>query len=117
MAKYFIGSFIIVLLFASCKKSMDNFTSEPLSDYYPLQVGKYITYNLDSTLYIHFGQKDTVIHYQAQDRVDAQITDNLGRTAYRILRFIRQDTSQAWAPNNTFMAVSYTHLRAHETGR
>jgi hypothetical protein len=105
MAKYFIGSFIIVLLFASCKKSMDNFTSEPLSDYYPMQVGKYITYNLDSTLYIHFGQKDTVIHYQAQDRVDAQITDNLGRTAYRILRFIRQDTSQAWAPNNTFMVI------------
>ncbi len=84
---------------------MDNFSSESLSDYYPLQVGKYITYNLDSTLYIRFGQKDTVIRYQAQDRVDAQLTDNSGRPAFRILRFIRQDASHLWIANNTFMVT------------
>jgi len=105
MSKYFIGSFMIVLLLTSCKKQMDNYSPEPLSDYYPLQVGKYITYNLDSTLFINFGQKDTVIHYQIQDRVDSPITDNTGRDGFRILRFIRHDTSEAWAPNNTFMVT------------
>ena len=92
-------------MFVSCKKENASFTSDSVNDYYPLQVGKYITYDLDSTLFINFGQKDTVIHYQAQDKVDAQITDNLGRPAYRILRYIRQDSSQDWAPNNTFMAI------------
>ena len=84
---------------------MDKFSSAPLSDYFPLEVGKYITYNLDSTLFTKFGQDQTIMHYQAQDRVDAQITDNLGRTAFRILRFIRQDSTQDWMPNNTFMVV------------
>jgi hypothetical protein len=105
MTKYFIGLFFISLFFISCKKEKDSFTSESVNDYFPLQVGKYITYNLDSTLFINFGQKDTVVSYQVQDRVDAQITDNLGRAAYRIYRFIRKDASQDWVQNNTFLAV------------
>jgi len=105
MTKYFIGLFFISLFFISCKKEKDSFTSESVNDYFPLQVGKYITYELDSTLFINFGQKDTIISYQVQDRVDAQIMDNLGRPAYRIYRFIRKDTSQDWVQNNTFLAV------------
>jgi hypothetical protein len=105
MAKFLIGIFCISLLIISCKKENEIFTSESVNDYSFLQVGKYITYNLDSTLYINFGQKDTVISYQAQDVVDAQITDNLGRPAYRIIRYIRKDTSANWQPNNTFIVV------------
>jgi len=105
MAKFLIGIFCISLLIISCKKENEIFTSESVNDYSFLQVGKYITYNLDSTLYINFGQKDTVISYQAQGVVDAQITDNLGRPAYRIIRYIRKDTSANWQPNNTFMVV------------
>jgi hypothetical protein len=104
MTKYFIGLFFISL-FISCKKEKDKFNSESVNDYYPLLVGKYITYDLDSTVFVNFGQKDTVIHYQAQDRVDAQITDNLGRPAYRIIHYIRKDASENWAANNTFMVV------------
>ena len=100
-------SFIILttcLLLNSCKKQ-DSFTSAPLSDYYPLQVGKYITYNLDSTVFINFNKKDTVIKYEIQDRVDSQIVDNIGRPAFMIHRFIRKNATQPWSPNNTFMAV------------
>lgn len=107
MRKYFIGSFaIILMLLASCKKEDANFTSASINDYFPLQVGKYITYNLDSTVFINFGQNQIVNHYQAKDEVDAQITDNLGRPAFRIIRYLRTDSTQPWAPNNVFMAVS-----------
>jgi hypothetical protein len=105
MTKYFIGLLFISLFFISCKKEKDSFSSESVNDYYPLQVGKYITYNLDSTIFVNFGQKDTVIHYEAQDRVDAQITDNLGRPAYRIFHFIRKTASEDWIQNNTFTVV------------
>jgi len=84
---------------------MDKYSSEPVSDYYPLQVGKYITYDLDSTVFLPFSTRDTIISYQVQDRVDAQVTDNLGRPGYRIIRFIRKDTSEEWVGNNTFLAV------------
>lgn len=105
MTKYFTGLLFTSLIFISCKKQTDNIAPEPVNNYYPLQVGKYINYKLDSTVYINFGQKDTIIHYLAQDRVDAQITDNLGRPAYRVIRYLRKDTTQSWAPDNTFMVV------------
>jgi hypothetical protein len=105
MTKYLMGLVVASLLLISCKKEKDSFSSEPLSDYFPLQVGKYITYNLDSTVYVNFGQKDTIISYQALDRVDSQIVDNLGRPGYRIIRYIRKDASQDWVPNNTFEAI------------
>ncbi len=105
MRKYFASSIVIILVLASCKKEDANFTSDSINDYFPLQVGKYITYNLDSTVFINFGQTEVVNHYQAQDVVDAQITDNLGRPAFRIIRYLRTDSTQPWTPNNVFMAV------------
>lgn len=106
MVKYLPGLILISFLFFSCKKETEKFVSTEVTDYYPLEIGKYITYDLDSTVYyINFGQQANVINYQVQDRVDAQISDNQGRPAYRILRFIRKDASQQWVPNNTFMVV------------
>lgn len=37
--------------------------------------------------------------------VDALITDNLGRPAYRIIRYIRKTATDPWVSDNTFMAV------------
>lgn len=92
------------ILFYSCKKQ-DQFTLASISDYYPLQVGKFITYNVDSTVFINFGKRDTIIKYQVQDRVDAQLTDNNGKPVYRIIRYIRKNETQTWSANNTFTAA------------
>lgn len=105
---FFLSIISTAILFSACKKSTDDFAIIPLSDYYPLQVGKYITYSLDSTVFINFGTKDTVIKYQVKHQVDALITDNLGRPAYRIIRFIRKTAANPWVPDNTFMAVPTT---------
>src|SRR5688572_16899170 len=73
-----------------CKKKVEIYQTEPLTDYYiTLQPGKYIRYLLDSTLYIEFGQKDTVVSYEAKDVVDAKVTDLRGRDTWRILRYLR----------------------------
>ena len=105
MRKYLLIIICCGIVLFGCKKQNDTFSSAPLSDYFPLKTGKYITYNLDSTIFISFGSKDTIIRYQVQDRIDSQITDNLGRAAFRIIRVIRKNATQAWVPNNTFMAV------------
>jgi hypothetical protein len=88
----------MIITFEGCSKKTDTYQAEPLTDYYiNLQPGKYIRYLLDSTLYIEFGQKDTVISYEAKDIVDAPITDALGREGWRILRYLRPvgSTSEA----------------------
>lgn len=105
MRKIFLSAIVSSILFVSCKKSTDVLEVGTVSEYSPLAVGKYITYNLDSTVFINFGTKDTVIKYQVKHQVDALITDNLGRPAYRIIRYIRKTAANPWNPDNTFMAV------------
>jgi len=102
---FFLITIAAAALFASCKKSTDVLAIASVNDYAPFTVGKYITYNLDSTVFINFGTKDTVIKYQVKLAVDAQITDNLGRPAFRIIRYIRKTAANPWNPDNTFMAV------------
>lgn len=96
------------VLLAGCEKKNDNYSSDAVTDYVNLQVGKYVIYRLDSTGFVNFGQKDTVISYQAKDVVDAQITDNLGRPSWRIVRYLRDtgSTSESdWAPKLTYQVT------------
>jgi hypothetical protein len=102
MTKCLIGFAFFILTLASCKKENANFTPDTVSDYFPLQVGKYITYDLDSTIFTNFNQTETIRHYQAQYKVEGQTTDNLGRAGYIINRYLRQDSTQSWTIDNVF---------------
>lgn len=105
MLKNSLLPLLLIILFTSCKKESETFETASLSHYFPLQVGKYISYNLDSTVFVNFGRQKEVISYQVKDLVDAEITDNLGRPSYRIIRFSRKNASDPWKANNTFMAT------------
>ena len=106
MRKLFLLLIILsAVFFNACKKSTDTLAVASVSEYYPLQVGKYITYNLDSTIFINFGTAQAIVNYQVKHEVDALINDNLGRPAYRIIRYIRKTAANPWVPDNTFMAV------------
>ncbi|MBL7700754.1 MAG: hypothetical protein JNM14_00770 [Ferruginibacter sp.] len=96
---------VSALFFSACNKDAEVLDLPAIKDYYPLEVGKYVTYDLDSTVFINFGTKDTVIKYQVKHQIDGTLTDNLGRPAYRVTRYIRKTAANAWVPDNTFMAV------------
>src|SRR5689334_3182664 len=96
----------LVISLAGCSEKKIELESPPLSDYFPLQVGKYITYRCDSTVLTQFGADTAKRYYRVRDKVDAEITDALGRKAYRILRTITDSAGKApYQNNNTFMAV------------
>ena len=97
---------VVAVSFNACKKSSDDIQAIPLSDYFPLETGKYITYDLDSTIYTNFGTSTEVHSYQVKYEVDSAIVDNLGRPAFRIFRYIRSNPNAAWVPDNSFMAVN-----------
>ncbi|MES2647851.1 MAG: hypothetical protein V4717_13300 [Bacteroidota bacterium] len=91
-------------LFQACSDKKIELAIPPLSDYMPLNVGKYITYRLDSTNITKFGADTAVTSYRVRELVDAEITDGLGRKAYRILRTITDSGGAApFSNNNTFM--------------
>ena len=97
---------LTVLVLSACKKQTEDFTSAPIEDYSPLVVGKFITYQLDTFKYLPFSLQDTTVTYQVKHVIDALINDNLGRPAYRIIRYIRKTPQNPWVPDNTFVAVN-----------
>jgi hypothetical protein len=104
-------TFTVVLIF-SCGKKTEEYQSEPLSNYYPLAVGKYITYRLDSTVFINFGHNTVVRKYQVKHVIESTTTDNLGRPSYRIYRYIRDSVNaqswtavQPWTPNGSYFVT------------
>ena len=109
MTKYALHLLLLVILFSSCEKRSETLDAPAISEYYPMEVGKYITYDLDSTLFTNFGQTIAIQHYQAQDRVEEAITDNSGRPSYRIVRYLRENNNQAWLPTESFLVTPTTH--------
>lgn len=105
MTKHLTGIFFLCILLVSCKKETVTSYSEPLTDYFPLETGKYITYQLDSTVTVSFGTQFVVNSYQLQDRVEEKITDNNGREGFRINRYIRLNSNQGWTPYMVLMAI------------
>jgi len=109
---------IMVLLTTACKKQTDKYPSDPVSAYMNLAVGKYVRYRLDSTVYIFFGQRDTIISYQAKDVVDAQVTDAAGRPSWRVVRYLRDtaSTNEAdWKAATTYLVTpTYQQIEVSE---
>lgn len=102
--------FTVLLVTASCKKTTYTYPGPFVKDYYtPLQVGKYITYRLDSLTFYYYGQLDTLTSYLAKDSVEAVFTDNARNTVWRVVRYLNNITGTgAWTPGETYMVTPST---------
>jgi len=104
--KILFAGFVAAVLLSACKKQTEEYPTATISDYMPLEPGKYIIYQLDSFRYSTQSLVPLTITYQVKFQVDALITDNLGRPAYRIYRYIRKATTDPWVSDDTYMAVN-----------
>jgi len=73
-------------------------TSDPVTpgyDYFPLETGRYIIYDVNER---HYSLNTAPIQrlYQIKEVVGASYTDVTGRQAYRLLRYRRSVESQPW---------------------
>ena len=100
---YYIPALILLFIFISCKKQTEVYSSEPISDYLPVEVGRYITYRIDSTVFTNQGRNEEVHKYQVKHEVEKLIEDNLGRPSYRIIQYLSDSTgTQPWVPIGTY---------------
>jgi len=96
----------ITSLLFSCQTSKEDYQTEQLKDYLPLVTGKYITYRIDSMVFTNFGRNTEIHRYRVRNVVDAQVTDNLGRPAYRIFRYITDSLGTGpWVPYGSYMVT------------
>jgi hypothetical protein len=82
--------FFIVILFSCTKKKVENPGIELLGlDYYPLTKGKFVVYEVDSTVYNELPTDTVIYKYLIKEKVAASFIDNLGNEAYTIERYIK----------------------------
>src|SRR5579872_1103717 len=96
-------SLVLGLGCCSCKKRID-YPANPLTNYFlDLQVGKYVTYRMDSLNFYYYGQNDTVTSYLAKDSVEKKTVDNTGATAWLVTRYLSDTTGSSWVPSITYV--------------
>lgn len=99
-----------VLALDSCKKDPPPTVDLGL-DYFPANVGHYVVYEVDSTVYDDFNNDTIVYRYQIKELIESEFTDNAGRPALRIERWIKNynDTipysSMPWTLSRVWYAV------------
>ncbi len=97
--------FLIVLVsFFACTKKKVLPTDSLLGlDYYPLTKGKYVVYDVDSTVYTEI-PKDTLYYkYRIKEKITDSFIDNEGATAIRLERYIKK-----FNPSKTYDSIPYT---------
>jgi len=107
-----ISSVILLagMLYSSCKK--DPVPPPDLGyNYFPDQVGHFVIYEVDSTVYDDFTHDTVYYRYQVKEITESEFTDNEGRRALRIERWVRpyNDTlpydSLSWTLHRVWSAV------------
>jgi hypothetical protein len=102
--------------FSSCEKETEEVIMEDTSEYQPLSVGKFITYRLDSTVFVNFGRDEEIRSFEEKHVVDAEVLDALGRPAFRIFRFTRDTAGlEPWKTAGTyFITISSNTVEVTE---
>lgn len=100
--------FVLVVVFiASCKKETETINFDYGYNYYPDDSGAYIIYKVDSVLYNDFDPLNLKRYSSGylKEIVVEQFTDNLGRPAKRIERFVTDSLNHPWRFANVWYIV------------
>jgi hypothetical protein len=103
-----------LVLFFGCKRNQ----TEPLDlgyNYFPLTIGAFVDYQVDSTVYNDFTQSDTTYSFTIRETVRDTFSDAQGRLTYRIERSKRVgDTASFVIQKSMGINVEATRLERLE---
>ncbi|MFQ5445443.1 MAG: hypothetical protein ACE5FF_00780 [Saprospiraceae bacterium] len=95
--KYLLPGFYMLLVVLSCKNTPDDFNPDFGYDYFPLEVGKYWVYSVDSTIYNPTGDSlASVTHRLIKEEITDTLHDNTGEVLYKIEHYERAADTLPW---------------------
>lgn len=96
----FLIAALIIAGFSSCTKTKDKFLGDRSKNYFPLTIGKSVTYDVDSTLWDDVYDVRSLHHYQIRWTIADTFRDESFRLSYRIQTYIRKQDTLDWATHN-----------------
>jgi hypothetical protein len=73
----------------SCKKNAPEDPPDVGYDYAPTTLGKYVIYDVDSTVFDDFKMDTTYFKYRIKEKLEEDLIDNEGRPAIKLVRYIK----------------------------
>lgn len=90
MAKInYIVIFLALLAQVSCKKKAPEDPPDVGYEYAPTTLGKYVVYDVDSTVFDDFKMDTTYFKYRIKEKLEEEFIDNQGRPAIKLVRYIK----------------------------
>jgi len=83
-------------LIVSCKKDHIEQPVDVGYEYYPVKVGNWTIFNVDSIVYNDFTGKVDTFDYQIKEVIESDFTDNQGRKTQRLERYRRLNDTCQW---------------------
>lgn len=110
------GLLLMMMLAPSCKDKVDDYQFVYEYDYYPLDSGRYVIYDVDSILYRSVGTVnggfqqfiDTIRYQLKESYVGAYYDSFQGNLKYRIEYFRRKNQDEAWKTDRVWYALKTT---------
>lgn len=91
MKKFSLIVVFAPVLFVSCSKKKAPANDSVLGlDYYPTTEGKYVVYEVDSTVYTNLPVDTVTYRYRIKEKIADSFTDNEGQPAIRLERYIKK---------------------------
>ncbi len=85
---------ISLLSFASCKRVVEPEINIPL--YAPLEIGKYIVYNVKNLSHDNFKESTDTTYFQIRETIESDFIDNAGNKVYKTLVETSKDSGSNW---------------------
>ena len=87
---------ILVSVLTGCKKETDISDYDYGYNYLPDDSGRFVIYKVDSVIYNDFDNSRRYSTIYLKEKIGEQFTDNLGRTAKKILRYYSDTLTSQW---------------------
>lgn len=98
---------LLTVAYISCRKPDDVKTDlGPTNEYFPLEIGKYVVYDVDSTIWDDTLCVKRFYRYQIKYTVADTFTDVQNRLSYRIVTSIRQKPEDLWENQEVMYATN-----------
>lgn len=106
----FVILIAVISFMSSCKKETDVSDYDYGYNYLPDDSGAFVIYKVDSVLYNDFDNSVRYSTVYLKEKIGEQFTDNLGRTAKKILRYYSDTMTTQWELFNVDFMVKTSML-------